>query len=456
MKTKGTWVFLGLVSFLVVLTIWDLQREKKEAQIKEEQSVFIPYKEDHIQNLLIQTKDTKIELDKTVDGWKVISPYQDWADNSVVLEFISTLVGQKSQKTVAAAEQIDLNIYGLLPPLLTIKVTHQNQENIAWELGSKKSYEGNSYLKKQGGQDVLLANTDWSQWILKRPFEFRDKRLLRGRIGSVTSIKIKTSAGLMAFEKKDNKWVSTKFPDLNLDQNRVHEFLTQLSQSQALDFLIENKISKEDRAKYKLTSPQVVIELLIGEKKWTLEMSGGDQQASFAAVSEPVFLMKVASADYDKFKNLKISDFRDKKEPFAFNKDVVKKVEMATNLKKQTFELRGSDWVLSDGETGLEVNQDVMSSLLEKIKNTRAVDYSKTRPVKWDQRILLKDQSGQLIYELAWRDIEKSGADKDALVLAQSSLTKDLFYIKKSDIEKFNFEQIIKEGPKDEEKADKN
>ncbi len=446
MKFKGTWIFLAIVFTAVGFTVWDIEREKRAEQEKLEANILIPYKSEHIQNIVIETPEQKIELDKTVDGWKMLSPLEDWADNASVEEFIASLVSQKSIKHVASGDQTNLSIYGLKPSAGSVRVSHQDKSNITWEIGRKKSYEGSSYLKKAGGQDVLLANSEWSNWLIKKPFEFRDRRLLRGKIGAVSYIEVKNSKGLTVLNKKNNKWIAPKNPKLFIDPNRVQEFLTQLGEVKADEIPVEKTVTSADKKKYNLEPAKISLVLVVGEKKWTADI-GNNKLETYAYVSNPTFILKLNNIVFDRFKNTKLSTFRDKKEPFVFNRELVKKIEMRSALKRQTLIFKDNQWSLSTPDPKAEVQQPQVAALLEALKNMTVAEYTDGAiPLKIENRIILKDQDGKDVYEFAWSGLIKRKIDdiEKNIVTARTSTTREAFYMDQSEVDKMNLQQIIK------------
>jgi hypothetical protein len=426
MKLKGTWIFLGVVVLLIGFTVWDVQQDKKQQDKKQQDSYLVPHQGDHVQKISIERPDETVEMEKSVDGWKLTKPLQDWADNGAVQDFIFMLTSAKSEKVLSQDSAVDPTLYGLAPPAGTIRITLQNGEQVAWEVGQNKSHEGDTYLRKPGQKEVILAKSDWSDWIVKKPFDFRDRRLFRGRISGVMKIDIKTTGENIHLEKKDNKWQT---PGLSIDQNRVQEFLNELNQADATEIISEKEVPAATKEKYIGKVPKYEVALNSGEKNWKAQIN--DIQTNvYALVSDPVFLFKMEPAFIKKIKYLKPSTFRDKKEPFDFNKDAVKKIEFQTKLKTQTFEAQDNS----------------MAGLMDKLKMLKILDFAKSS-AGLNNKIILKDQADKIIFELAWGEPQKlkfDDSDKN-VVLAKSSLSKDSFFLEQSEIEKLNLQQIIKE-----------
>lgn len=433
MKLRISWIFLFLAAVLLGWSLWDLQKDQAEVQKKIDDSNMVAFPADQIQNLKIVTPGKDLELNKTVDGWKLISPLEDWADSSAVEDFIFLMTQQKVVKNVTEGETPDLAIYGLSPAAGQIQVTHQNQQQVTWEVGQKRSYEGQAYLRRDNDNDVFLAGADWAQWLLKKPLEFRDRRVLRGKLGAISEIYWKNSLGQWTLRQKENLWQWEGHPEVKLDVNRVYEVLTQISEAKASDILKEKTITAVDRQAFGLNKPAVEIRLKLTDKDWAVRMARNNNQA-YGEVSDPIFLLRLEPSFFEKMSQLKIFDVRDKKEPFDFNKDLVKKIEIHTPLKKQVIAYKNSQWIF--GEAQVLPNEKVQS-LLEGLKGFKLADYSPSIPAKTDYRISLKEADEKIVFELAWQAAKKNRA------LAKSNLSQEGLLLDQIEIEKLKLNELF-------------
>jgi hypothetical protein len=446
MKNKSTWIFLTAVLALGAFTFWDFQNEKNEQTRKSEQATLIPFKADQIQSFSIENKAQKIELNKTVDGWKLISPYQDWADNSVVDEFLNQLTQQKSLSVIRPKDSVNWATYGLNDSPVKITLVHQNKQELTYLVGDKKSFENNSYLRKKGGADVILAAGDWSAWAQKTPFDFRDVRLWRGKIGAVDHFEIKNANGLFKFDRHENKWSLEGHPEVHLDQNKVHGLVSLMSETKASSLLAEKEIPAAEKTRVGLNKPEVTILLKADDKKWTAEVVKNKDQSVYALTSEPLFLVRLEMDFFQKLSSVSLNTLKDKKELFDFNKDLVKQIEYQSPIKKQTLVLKDSGWSLNN-DPQLIVQQDRVKKLLESLNGLITPGFADDhRDFKAQNKIVLKNAESLDLFELSWGSFEKRKLDniEKSIALAKSSLSAEYFYLDQTDIDKLQLQDLVK------------
>ena len=445
MKNKSTFIFLIFVVGLGAYTAWDLQSDKKVEEQKAQDSILIPFKAEQVQTFSIISKSQKITLDKTVDGWKLTSPLQDWADNAATDEFILQLTKQKSISAIANRAS-DISVYGLDSPSGEISVTHQNQQNITLEVGSQKTVEQNSYLRKKDNPQVLVAAPEWTSWIQKTTSEFRDRRIFRGKMNAILEIEIKNAKGGLRLEKKDNQWILSGHPEVHQDQSRIREMLAQISLTKAEEIVAEKNISVAQQIKYGLKTPQVQVFFKLEDKKWQASFVQNKDKSIYALISDPVFLMRLDETLFDHLKFLKKSSFKDRKEIFDFKKELAVKIDFQTALKKQTFRLKNSKWVLESKEADRPVSEDKVMSFLTSLTKLGLIDFvDAASSFKPQNKIQVKDAQDKMIFEFAWVDFQKIKIDETSknVALGKTSVGPDLFYIEQNEIDLLKLSELI-------------
>ncbi len=444
---KSTWIFLIFVGALGGFTFWDFYSDKKTEDTKTQNSVLIPYDVNQIQSFSISSENQKITLDKTVDGWKLIAPLQDFADSPVVEEFLSQLTQQKSLSVISKVAP-DISIYGLKKPIGEISITHQNKQRLTIEIGSEKTVEQNSYLRKKEAGMIVVGGPEWNTWIQKTPSEFRDRRFLRSKMSSITEIEVKNSSGGLKLKKTDNTWTLAGNPEIQQDQNRIREMLNQFTLTKADEIILEKNISAADKYKYNLDNPQIQLTLKISDKLWSGQLSQTKDKAVYAITSDPVFLMRLEESLFNKLKGLKKLSFKDRSEIFQFNKDQARKIELKTSLKKQSLILKDSKWTLDSSDASLSVDHEKVTAFLDNLKKLGLVDFieeSKNEKNKNLIEIRITDDQNKLIFELqASEPVKKKLYDIERnLRQAKTNLSQNYFYIEQSEIDKLKLSEMI-------------
>ncbi len=451
MKNKSTWFFLIFVGILGAFTVWDLQTDKKNEEKKIQDAVLVPFQPEQIQTFSILNKkqsDQKITLDKSVDGWKLTSPIQDWADNAATDEFLLQLSKQKAVSTVSKVAN-DISVYGFNSPQGSISITHQNKQNITLEIGSEKTFEQNTYLRKKDQSEVFVGSPDWATWIQKSPSEFRDRRFLRAKLSAIKKVQIKNPQGTLDLEKKGEAWIVSGQPEIRQDQNRIREMLSQLTLTKAEEIVAEKNISDTDQKKYGIRNFQVQIFLDLDEKKWQAVLAQNKDKSVYAMTSDPAFLMRLDDSLYSHLKFLKKSSFKDRTQIFSFKKEAAQKIAFQTALKRQVVSLKDQKWTLAEGENSTPLEEKIVPEFIDHLTKLGLIEFfeftSGKTALKGQNKIEVKDSQDKTIFELAWGSFQKIRIDdtERTVALAKTSQSADFFYIEQSEIDKLKLLELI-------------
>ncbi len=448
MRNRSTWLFLVFVGILGVFTAWDLQRDKKNDEQKIQDSVLVPFLPEQVQTFSISNKNQpnqKIILDKTVDGWKMISPIEDWADNAAADDFLLQLTRQKVISTVSKLAS-DISVYGLIRPSGDISITQQNKKNIVLEIGSEKTFEQNTYLRKKGDSQVFVGASDWATWIQKSPSDFRDRRLLRGKLSSIKKIEIINARGGLQLEKKQDLWVVKGQPEVRQDQNRIREMLSQFTVTNAEEIVAEKNISAADQKKYGLADLQVQVFMELEDKKWQAVLAQNKDKSVYAMTSDPVFLMRLDDNLFNKLKFLKSASFKDRTQIFSFNKDEANAIALESALKKQVLKFKNQKWVLTSKGTEQILGEKIVPEFITNLSKLGLIDFIDPKIYfKGQNKIQIRDPQEKTIFELAWGPFQKIKIDEieRSVAVAKTSQSVDLFYIEQKEIDKLKLPGLI-------------
>ncbi len=331
MKSKGLMALVGVTAALALYVyLFEVEQPKKEEARKAVDSKILTLKTDQISQITVQKSgDPKIVMSKSADGWAVIEPLKDQADNTEVDDFIRSLSDEKFTDVANENKdgQADLKIYGFDQPLGTVELQDQAGVLQKFTIGSKKNFEGNSFLQRGDDSRVLVVSSLWPARVDKKPFDFRDKRLLRASIAKVQKIQIKNQHGGLALEQSENKWKLIG-ANLEVDQNRAREVLTMLNESKALDILSDREPDANQRTQYGFQQPAVVLTATVDGQPWEAVIGYDKDKTVYGWVKKPTFVLKLDPPQLDKFKDLTVSFVREKKKAFEFDKATVASVDL--------------------------------------------------------------------------------------------------------------------------------
>ena len=306
------WIFGALVLGLGVYAyVFDYQKSKSDADAKFEQTKLIHSNPDQINEFLVEKGDQKIRLKRDTDGWHLVEPFKDLADNEATELFVSTATSENYTDIAAEGKTLDWALYGLDKPKAAITFFSTSGEKTLFEVSEKKNFEQSSYVRRNHEDRVLVCTGTWFSRASKSAFDFRDKRMLRFQIAKVESLTFTREKEKLELVSKDGVWQNPKDPK-KLDQNKVREILQAISEVEAQNFTLESMPTAAQQKELGLDKPMAVLQLKLGDKDWTAKISKAKDGFFYAWTSEPVFVLRIQPDAFGKLRSLNATDLIEK------------------------------------------------------------------------------------------------------------------------------------------------
>ncbi len=434
-KQKKFAIFAACVFVVVGYAVYDYRSVLSEAKKSTEQKRVFPLDPDQVQKLVLKTNGQEIAVERDVKGWKMTKPAADVADGEAIEKYIDGISTETAQETVVEGDKVELANFGLDQPKGELELILNSGESHRFQIGSRKNYQGDAYLRKDGENKVQIASSTWFTKLDKTAVDFRDKRLMRRSNASTEKITFEKGSEKFQLSKKDAQWFLDAHPDWKLDQNKVRELLGQLNSTEVLEFIAEGNAKSEELKKWGLQPAQFRLTMEAskdsGLKPWVADFAMGSDKVGRVHVSEPDFVLKIAPSELGKFQILSADGFRDRAEPFQFDRAKVKKLDI--KLGSKSFHLNSED------EKGKEI-----LGLLEKMT---IADFSKGPDARYEQEISLKGDGDQEVFHLKWgalRSVTDAKGSRVSVFSAQASGYPHEFNVSESDINSLNLNDLIK------------
>lgn len=301
MKLKGRTILVICLLIFGGYALYDFQNEKRMEEKRSMDARLMTVEFDQVDFVQIEKGGQKVVIKRSVDGWNMVEPLQDAADNTAVDDFVKGAFPERIIEVAKEGADIDWSVYGLNQPLGKITFrTNAGKENV-FEISGKRNFEDNVFARRDGENKVLVLNSVWQNRVEKDAMEFRDRRFLRHKIASVDDVRLKNGSGSFQIRRVDGKWGAPAQKDLVLDQNKVREFLTSIADAKAAEFV----------AKIPSGKSLFTMDLVMADKKWKAEVTQASDLAIYAKVSDPAQLMRMEAGALDKFIKISLADLRE-------------------------------------------------------------------------------------------------------------------------------------------------
>lgn len=304
MKLKGRTILVLALLLFGGYAVYDFFQDKKKEEKTMEESRLLTVNFEQVDQFEVQKGTQKIVVKRTVDGWELQEPLKDLADSNVADDFVKGVVPERIIEVAKEGSDINWSLYGLDKPLgtITYKTTAGAQNTFA--ISEKKNFEENSFLRRDSENRVLVVNSNWQNRVNKTVLDFRDRRFLRHKIASVDSISLKNEKGTVEIQRVDGKWEATGKKDFKLDQNKVRDLLSKISDAKAADiYSFTDKVPEQKKL--------FTLDLQMADKKWTAQVGQAKDLLIYAKVSEPQFQYKMEAGALDKLIKLTLEELKE-------------------------------------------------------------------------------------------------------------------------------------------------
>ena len=448
MKFNKTYIFAA-VTALVVLGVYVFDYKAEQSKIKSETAIILNQDMNQISYMQIVKPDIKIGLQKTEKGWSLLEPIQDVADNNNIEELIKTLSTEKQISIVKQSEtpltEIELREFGLDKPAIIFNLKDNLGHTKKVSVGSVKNFEGNSYVRVDVDNKIIIASPVWIARAENQLIYYREKKLYRSSLANINKMKIKSVRDEFSLKKVGDKWTDT-LHGYELDQNKVRDILKKVSETNISEYTFEGEPSAKLVKEKGLDKPQVSIRLQSEDSDWEVALNlHSDDKAVYALTERPTFLVKVDTEAWLSFGNLFLDDLRDRSTPLAFNLAEVKKIYFKENDKELKLIYSGGNWKPEGNTPASTVLND--ASITKALNNAHGLkisefidDSAKQEKFEGQNMLILKSDTEKLVLQLNWGPSfkeKKSGSEKE-YYYARTHLSNKIFALEKSLVDSLN------------------
>ncbi len=230
---KGTWVLIGVLAVLALATFLVMRQPGETSSTGASDTILVSYDSAAIDRIAIRQAAGTVELEKGSDGWTLTSPLRYRADQAAVAEAvgkgnhieISSLVSNNPEKQ----HLFQVDSTGTL-----VQFFDKGNERAAVRIGKPSSAYTDTYVRREGSNDVYLAKGIISFLFTRATKEWRDKTIFHTTQEGITSLTFHYGDTTFTLAFQDSSWRINQVPT---DQSVVRSFLSSLANLSADDFV---------------------------------------------------------------------------------------------------------------------------------------------------------------------------------------------------------------------------
>jgi hypothetical protein len=379
MKLKHTGILLAFALALVAYLAYDI-RIPTTKETQEKKGRLFEFDRDKITAISIKTPENKIELKRSGKDWLVEAPVKDRADSTTVAGLLTSVDLLRSESTIdnegKSVSKDQLKEYGIADSQNKVTLTVDGKP-VEIAFGKDTTIENRVYAYIEGSKTVEVVQTNLRNDISKKPDDFRDKKLSDLTLSQVTKAVIKTQAGEIETEKKDDHWSLVRPLKARGDDAKIGDVV-----SQAISARVDSFVADTSKlAEYGLDQPKGTITLTVdGQQQPQVLSIGGnpkdekDKEKVYAKLSsrDAVVLLPKSVAN---LLDTKPNDLRDKKLA-QFNNDLVDRITIEPAGKEKLVLARdgAKNWVRK-ADKDVAINASTVTELLNQLGSAMITEF---------------------------------------------------------------------------------
>ncbi|MCK9559745.1 MAG: DUF4340 domain-containing protein [Candidatus Marinimicrobia bacterium] len=380
-KGQSTLILLGvLVILFTAVYFFEIKGGEKREQNRKLASQLFQTEKDSVNRLILSTANSHIVCEKKGAEWIITAPVFTQGDAQNIESNLSSILSANIERKIVDSTA-DLNYFGLLEPRGQVQVISQDGKHITLMVGDENPTGTLVFVKYPEDQAVYTTNKSLWNYVDKRLYDLRDKKIMHFNVDDVRKISlVSRSQGTVSLEKSAGKWRITAPVTLPANDGEVKSLLNRLSSGRAKDFIAEEPT---DLKKYGLAKPAIKINLEIGESLAHTSFSVGDTASSagggFYAKEEtrpPIFTIEKWTMD-----GLEKGafDLQDKKVVGFDDENADRIVWKIANQEFTATKIDSVNWMVVAPET-LQVDQSLMRSWLEDYRDLSVDELESYQP----------------------------------------------------------------------------
>jgi hypothetical protein len=371
-------LFIAFGGLLAYLYFVDAKKPVSEDGAEKHDKVFT-VDSDKVNELKVRSSSGETStLKRGKDGWQLIEPIAAKVDDGEVSGITSNLSSAEIQSVVDEAPK-NLNTYGLDKPRVEVAFkTAGDKDYRRLRVGTKTPTGGDLYAQRSGDKRVFLIPSYVENSFDRKPFDFRDKKILAFDRDKVDRLEITHDDVKLELAKAGQDWNITAPLQARADSGSVESIVTRLQSAQMKSLPAEHAT---DLKQYGLDKPVATATVGLGSTRATLAFGKKTQEGDVYArdVTRPAVVTVAADLLTDIQKN--VPDLR-RKDIFEFRSFNAKRIEVNRGTETLAFEkVKGTGKDAAEkwrrlSPTAGDVDKAKMETFLSNLSGLRAQSFA--------------------------------------------------------------------------------
>ena len=231
--TKNTWILTGVLAALVVVAYLVMQRPGESSAPESSGKMLVDFDSAAVDKIEIRSANGPASIEREGGVWMLTAPVHYRADDATVGSALSSGKRMEIRELVSSNPQKQ-GLFQVDSSGTIVRIFEHGAEKTAFWIGKPSPSYTETYVRREGSNDVYLATGMFSSTFSRRPSEWRDKTIFKTDQDAIGEVTLRFGDTAVVLSRQDSVW---KIGDDVVKNDAVKSFTGALSNLQADDFV---------------------------------------------------------------------------------------------------------------------------------------------------------------------------------------------------------------------------
>lgn len=379
MKPRTTLILLVVaVAVFFGIKIYESSNPTTHESELQANRVFREFDRSNLTGFEIKNGGETTTFKKEGETWFLDIPVRDLVDANAMTRLLTSFETLTSKARIDDVGKDKIKEFGLEKP--AIRVEFEGKDLPAkLTIGDDTAASGGSgspaFYARTGDRDtVYVIEGDLKQQLSQSATDFRDRRLMTGRVGEADRMVIHLSGGEIEVKRQDDQWSLEKPFKARGDAQKIRDVIAALTNARIDEFVAEGKAKEDDG----LAEPAGLVDLYFDgkEEPETIKfgkVSTAKPEEVYATLSSRIGVFQLPKATASVLEN-KPADLRDRS-LVRLNPDIVDRVTI-TPAKGDPVQLvrKEEEWIIRSADNRPANGTEVLQ-FIDNLRNHKVADF---------------------------------------------------------------------------------
>ncbi len=203
--TKNTWILIGVLAALIIIAYLVLQRPGESSAPESSGKMLVDFDSASVDRFEVRSPGGLTVVEREGGVWMITSPVHYRADDAVVASTLSSGRRMEIRELVSSNPQ-KRGVFQVDSAGTMVRIFEHGTAKAAFWIGKPSPSYTETYVRREGSDDVYLAAGMFSSTFSRRPNEWRDKTILRADQDAITGVTLRFGDTTVALERQDSVW----------------------------------------------------------------------------------------------------------------------------------------------------------------------------------------------------------------------------------------------------------